>query len=139
MTGDLWGVGRRRGGWGEGEDPADWGPPVAVATLARFVSSDPSVEEASARLLLGVPAVSAEERESVCESDDQNLPLPFLLVWSAITRGMLREERGYISPPGNWAKEVAYPVTTVEVGVCDERVVDVGGAPETREREGDMD
>ena len=53
-------------------------------------------------------------------------PLPFLGVESVcMRRGMLREERGYISPPGNWANEAAaYPVTTE--GEAEEGGVEAG-------------
>ena len=44
-----------------------------------------------------------------------------------MTRGMLREGKGYMTPPGSWANEVAYPVTMgEEVGGCEERGVEVG-------------
>ena len=36
-------MGRRRGGWGEGEEVGGWVGGVAVATRGRLVSSDPSV------------------------------------------------------------------------------------------------
>jgi hypothetical protein len=91
-------VGRSNGGWGErdDDDPADWSPPVAVDTRDRLASSE-SVTEDELPLLLP-PVTSFLEVESVC-----------------MRRGMLREERGYISPPGNWANEAAaYPVTTEE-------------------------
>ena len=62
MTGERWGVGRSRAGWGEGDDWAEWGVTVAVATRDRLVSSEPSVG-ASLRLL--APTLSPPARNKV--------------------------------------------------------------------------
>ena len=62
MTGERCGVGRSNGGWGEGDDddPADWGPPVAVDTRDRLASSESATEDESPLLL--PPVTPTRER-----------------------------------------------------------------------------